>query len=444
MRPWLGVLLTWPALALAGDHEADWMREWPLALDEGRAAYQLELTPAIYRSIQASDLSDLQVFDARGAAVPTLVRPAETEAAAAGDPQAVPWFPLPVPEAPAGRWELIGETDAQGRLQRIETRGLEAPSEARQGGAALVDLSDVEGPVMALELAWDAAALPVDSAYRVEASDDLERWRTVLPRGRLLELTHQGERIVRRRLPLGGISASYLRLRPVAGEPAVTLTGIGVVPAPERPEAPREWRVLSGERQADGSLHYRLEGRFPVDVVDVEWVGTGHWTLWSREGEEDAWRRRTGPWVGYRLDDAAGELRSPPQPLPGPVRDRGWRLIAGQAMTGEPPRLRLGYRPERVVFLAQGEPPYRLAAGSARARREEAPVDPVLASLRDRHGKAWRPSPASAGEVRELAGDQALRPERDWTTWLLWAVLVGGAALVAGLALTLLRRTPGS
>ncbi|MDN3521318.1 DUF3999 domain-containing protein [Halomonas ramblicola] len=445
MKRWSGVWLAWAwsALALAGDHEADWVREWPLALEEGRAAYRLELTPALYRSIQAPDLGDLQVFDARGAAVPTRVGPAEIEAVEVAEPRAVPWFPLPVPEAPEARWELIGETDAQGRLYRVETRGGEAPAGERQAGAALVDLSDLAAPVVALELAWDAAASPVDSSYRVEASDDLERWRTVQSRGRLLDLAHQGERIVRRRLSLGGVSATYLRLRPLPGEPAVPLTGIGAVPAPERPVAPREWRVLEGRRQADGSFHYRLDGRFPVDLADIEGTGTASWTLRSREDEEDAWRRRASPWIGYRLDDAAGVLRSPPQPLRGPVRDRDWRLTAAQALTGEPPRLRLGYRPERLVFLAQGEVPFRLAAGSLRARRQEAPVAPVLASLRERHGDAWRPSPATLGEARELAGKGALRPERDWTTWLLWAVLVGGAALVAGLALRLLRRAPG-
>src|SRR5690606_2955324 len=42
------------------------------------------------------------------------------------------------------------------------------------------------------------------------------------------------------------------------------------------------------------------------------------------------------------------------------------------------PVLRLGYRSEVLVFLAQGQPPYTLAAGSARRRRGEAPIKPLL------------------------------------------------------------------
>jgi zinc transporter ZupT len=34
----------------------------------------------------------------------------------------------------------------------------------------------------------------------------------------------------------------------------------------------------------------------------------------------------------------------------------------------------------------------------------------------------------------------AATPARDWKTWLLWAVLVGAAALIGGLALSLLRK----
>jgi cytochrome c-type biogenesis protein CcmH/NrfF len=41
-----------------------------------------------------------------------------------------------------------------------------------------------------------------------------------------------------------------------------------------------------------------------------------------------------------------------------------------------------------------------------------------------------------------LQGEHALTPAApppDWKTWLLWAVLVGAAALIGGLALSLLR-----
>jgi hypothetical protein len=69
----------------------------------------------------------------------------------------------------------------------------------------------------------------------------------------------------------------------------------------------------------------------------------------------------------------------------------------------------------------------------------------ALAPLRAKFGEDWQPPLASLGPRQTLQGDRALvaRPSeailRDWRTWLLWAVLVGAAALIGGLALKLLR-----
>jgi Protein of unknown function (DUF3999) len=109
------------------------------------------------------------------------------------------------------------------------------------------------------------------------------------------------------------------------------------------------------------------------------------------------------------------------------------------------PVLSVAYLPDRFVFLAQGDGPYRLVAGSARVRRGDYPIDAALASLRVSAGNDWQPPLAALGARATLQGDSALvapppaEPQRDWKSWLLWAVLIGAAALVGGLALSLLR-----
>ena len=103
------------------------------------------------------------------------------------------------------------------------------------------------------------------------------------------------------------------------------------------------------------------------------------------------------------------------------------------------PTLRLGYRPETVVFLAQGPAPYRLVAGSARVQHQASSLPQLLAVLRDRHGPEWEPARAKLGEAKPLAGAAALTPTRDWKTWMLWGVLGLGVLLVASLALAVLR-----
>ena len=107
------------------------------------------------------------------------------------------------------------------------------------------------------------------------------------------------------------------------------------------------------------------------------------------------------------------------------------------------PTLTLGYRPEVVVFLAQGSAPYALVAGSARAQRADAPLPQLVEALRAQRGASWQPATATLGEGVALAGEQALVPapvERDWKAWLLWALLIGGALIVAGFAFSLLKK----
>ncbi|MDQ3205054.1 MAG: DUF3999 domain-containing protein, partial [Pseudomonadota bacterium] len=57
----------------------------------------------------------------------------------------------------------------------------------------------------------------------------------------------------------------------------------------------------------------------------------------------------------------------------------------------------------------------------------------------DQDRAGWQPAQAYLGPPRVLAGPSALEAGRDWTQWLLWAVLALGAVVVGGLALSLLR-----
>lgn len=96
------------------------------------------------------------------------------------------------------------------------------------------------------------------------------------------------------------------------------------------------------------------------------------------------------------------------------------------------------------MFLAQGAAPYSLAAGSVRATRREAPLQPMVDAMREQRGAAWQPASAKLGPPQDLAGAAALAPQRDWKRWLLWGVLVLGALVVAGFAASLLRKPAGA
>lgn len=448
----IAMLMLVPALAVATQVAGDYARQWPLVLQaQDAGAYRVVLDREVYRSATLPSLRDIDVRNSTGAAVPAALFSPEQPLARASRQRALPWFPLPRDQATPGRdITLISERDADGSLRRVEAHVGQSGSTAAESpaNAWLVDASKVDAQIAALNLDWPAQAAALDVAYQVEGSDNLRDWRILQSRVQLLDLTRGGQRLQQRRIPLDG-QANYLRLSPLQPGAALPLAGVTAELAAPAVAETWQWEALRGREVVEGGrTHYRfsLDGRFPIARADValDANAAGEWTLESRDSDDGQWQRRAGPWVAFQVDAGDGDERSAEQPLAGIVRDRQWRLSSRTPVNG-PPVLRLGYQPEVMVFLAQGQPPFALVAGSARARRADAPLPHLVDAMRARRGSLWQPATATLGAAAVLAGEQALQPappQRDWKSWLLWGLLVLGAAVVAGFAASLLRKPP--
>jgi hypothetical protein len=437
-----------PLVALAAVRD-DYARQWPLIVpNDSAGAYRVALDREVYHSAQLVSLRDVDVVNADGASVPSALFAAEQPLAQAPRYIDLPWFPLPAGKAAQAQdIAVISERDPDGSVRRVETRVSGQTSEAAPTtNAWLVDASHVREGIVALVVAWPAADHAIDTVYRVEGSDDLREWRVLQSQASLLDLMRDGQHLQQLRIPFDG-TAKYLRLLPATNDAAaLVLTGVRAELAPTVTALPWLWESLPGhERSEQGSTYYtyKLDGRFPIERADVVRPGNSasEWTLQSRDTDDAPWQTRAGPWVAYQVGATQAD-RSAAQALGGAIRDRQWRL-SSRVPAGGVPILRLGYRPEVIVFVAQGRGPYAVVAGSARATRAEAPVPQLIDALRARHGSDWQPASATLGAPNMLAGDAALTPaplQRDWKAWLLWSILIGGALVVAGLAVSLLRK----
>ena len=429
--------------AVAADDGA-FVAQWPLTLPSGDSgAYQVELDAEVYATTVSPTLRDVVIVNGDGRQVPALLQAAPTPAARKTT-QALAWFPLPANAARAGSdIAAISELDPDGRLRRIQWQP--ASSDAPPA-ALLVDASAATVPLQALVLDWGVADAAFERTMRVEASDDLRDWQPVSARGRLLDLRRGDARLVERQVTFDApVRTRYLRLSPGAGAGAMPAVVSLVGETRMSADAPTlAWRDLqaTGAADADGGFVYRLDARLPVTHVDIGFEGnaTARWTLSVRESDDAPWRTLTSDWLVYRVGaDAAS--RTPPLALDTTLRARQWRLKPDSSHAGAAPTLRLGWQPERLVFVAEGAPPFSLRAGSATGVRGDAPVAPLLADLRARNGGNWQPAAAMLGARADLAGVAALddTPPRDWGTWLLWGVLLLGVLLIGGFALSLLR-----
>lgn len=442
---WLPLL---PSMALAAD---DFARQWPLQLSRADAgAYRVPLDASVYTAAHWPDLRDVRVVDADGVLVASAVQAAAELGATPAQRVELPWFVVPAsPATASGDLSVVVQRGADGRLSIRNALGAGAGDGADP--VWLVDLGAQAPQLRALRVEWADPAATVDVGYRLEASSDLRSWQVIDPQVRLLQSSNQGRVLRQDRIALA-TSQRYLRLVPLQrhGAPALRrlLGELGT-----RAEAGDwQWQDLRADAAGDPrkGFIYTLRGRFPVQRIDVAMPAntTATWQLASREAPagkdpaRDGWRVHAGRWNTWSLSEAGQLQRSPPLSLDSTVMDRQWRLLAQGAAVSEAPVLRLGYRPGSVVFLAQGKPPYALVAGSAAEVAASAPLAPLLAGLRERHGPQWQPAAAALGQGTERTGESAYQPAvppRDWKRALLWVVLVVGALVVAGFALALLR-----
>jgi hypothetical protein len=278
------------------------------------------------------------------------------------------------------------------------------------------DLSAIQGRVEALEFALRPDA-QVDAAFRVDASEDLQQWRTITPRAQVLSLQQEGRRLARTDVALEQASR-YLRLMPLDAAPALPILRVDARIASPLKDAPWQWQALhtaSSVADAKG-FEFDLAGPFPIERVDVASSGNAaiEWRVESRADDGTPWIVRAGPWIAYRVSDKAGAAASAPVEIfGGAVRDRYWRLTAQSGRPTESPTLRLGYRPEVVVFLAQGKPPYALVAGSARARRVDAPLVNLVEAMQQQRGDTWRPAAATLAAGTAARGRCRTRTAHD-------------------------------
>jgi hypothetical protein len=445
---------------------------WTIQTQGSNAAWQVELTPEVYAAVTTADLRDVAVINAAGEAVPSARAPAPPNRIAwTIEPVFVPQFLLPATRGTATDGDAIRlqiERGADGRLRRVDAN-VGAPGAGRPAGDTrfdlLLDASSVHVPLSAVHLGWKSDG-DVTAEFAIDGSDDLQQWRSLVTRATVLELSRDGYALSRQDIVLNGARAAYLRLRRLDDGPALERLSAELRSNSVSNEyaTARQWltattlgpdrrRLSPAFGRADGSQvvawRYRLPAPLSIDALRLELAddnSLARVVVLSRQGvgEDDpaAWLQRANL-VAFRLRQDDSVIGNDEMPAAAAARAGDWRIESATPLD-HAPQLSVGYQPDRFVFLAQGAGPYRLVAGSATARRGDYPVDAALASLRASRGKDWQPILAALGPRAMLAGESVLvakTPERtiDWKTWLLWAVLIGAAALIAGLALSLLR-----
>jgi hypothetical protein len=436
------LLLLYP-MAASAVQPADYARGLTLQAD-GQPLQELAVPDEAYAGVLRGDLGDLRVFNAAGIAVPHALC-----AAAPAEPQRET-LPLPV-------FTLQGAAGAGEGGLRVDVRTADgagvqvsgAPAgEAARSQAYILDLRTLRHPAQALRLDWRSDDGASELPLRILAGDDLDRWDTLVPRTTLLR-SRDGA-MERGRVPLPAGRHAYLRLeRAGAGAPLQVLRAWAETEAAAPVRGLLRFDALPLPAEKAAVLRFDARRHAPVDHAWVP-LPAANMSLQVRlssravaPAEQDApWQAR---WSGEinsvtRAGAAAAALRFPP------TTDRYWRLeITGGAETlgAAQPQLQLGYVPARLRFLAQGEGPYTLAFGSARAEPSTPSCEALLSDQDEAERQRLSGTATALAPAIALGGAEMLMPAPKPTPLrlvLLWATLGIGALLLLAMSLSLLRR----
>jgi hypothetical protein len=433
----------WAAASIAGaEAPADFAQRQPLATSADKAFQRIELPDSVYDGAGRPDLGDLRVFNADGGLVAYAFVPRPAPVVSGAPRRTLALFPLTVdttrPET--GDLSINVRRDAAGTTVDVRSRDGTPVTGTRVVGY-LIDAGANEAPLVALVLPLPPGAT-VNARLRIDASDDLDRWRTVVADAPLLSLEFNGRRLTRDRIELPPLQARYLRITWLAAA-GPELTAVEGAVGDRIVERPRRVRKAPGT--ADGEAFvFDLGAALPVDRLTLELpeVNTVAPIVWeARMNVQDKWRY-VGAAVAYRLRGDAGETVDAGYALAATtiryVRARIDPKAGGVGAT--PPTLAAGWYPQEIVFAARGNDPFELAYGS----RTAAPVALSIVTLVPGY-VSGKPLPDNVGTATLSATPSAvnraaLREPLDIKRWLLWGTLVAASLLLGYMALRLSRQ----
>jgi hypothetical protein len=450
VRALLAIVLAAGASAAAGEPVPDdFAFGCPVIAAEPAAGYRVALPIEVYRNSVRADLGDLRVFNAKGEVVPYALRRPRLDSVQKMTPRTLPLFPLT--GTANASLDAIRVTIESGRgAVNVETQGAGGKQPAIV--SYIVDARSIERPLAALAFEWPADAAEFAGRLRVEATDNLSDWRTVLAGAAVANLGTQADRLVERRVEFTPLKAKYWRLTWVDGQAPFRLTSVQAEPSENVVELARESLTLPAatDAQQPGEFTFDSNAQLPVDRVKLELPEVNSIV----QAEISSRAAATVPWHYvarrgfYRLNGRGGEIASGWVSVPY-NGDRYWQVKIDSKTGGlgsQPPKLTLGWIPHELMFIARGAGPFQVVYGSVDAQPAEAAVESILPAIAtpDAGTALVKIATATLGPEVTLGGAarrQAPPSPYPWKTIVLWSALGLGVLVLGFMAARLSRET---
>jgi hypothetical protein len=424
----------------------------PLALDGDHAFYRVELPAPVYSGSARTDMGDLRVFNADDAIVPYAYVPHPAPAHERRPALALPLFPL---FAERDRSDVSGLSlnitrNPSGTIVSVTTQDSPAAAPEPKLIGYLIDATLLQEPLSALTIVWRENTQGFTTKVRVEASEDLDRWRTVATDAPLLDLQYAGRKLTRNRVELSPVQPKYLRLSWPTSAPPLVLSAVQAELGERVVEPAHEWITATGTAVSgnDNEYEFDLGGAYPIDRIAIDLPEINAVVpaeLLARATREQPWRP-VASLIAYRLRQDSGEITADPTPVSA-AGMRYWLLRIDPKSGGfgrGQPQLRTGWAKQEIVFAARGAGPFVIAYGNPNVGSSALPITTLVPGYQTAKDPLAAAGTARPEASTALGGKAQLRPALDVRRATLWGVLILGVLVLAWMAWRLSKQMQSS
>lgn len=421
-----------------------------ITVEGTQALFSFPMPMEAYRRLTRSDAGDMRIFNGAGEMVPYTLRQQQMRTSALTRLK-LPYFPIYTQgDQLSDEIELRVIRSTEGKITEIKTHEVTSQQERRLA-AYIIDASAVKKSLHSLILDWRAPPAGFMGNLEVSGSHDLNQWHSLAADVSIAEMTFAGHQLKKNSIDLNAETYRYLRVSWPSSQDIPAFNAITAAVMQES-MAPRQWGSFSALTATEKKGEYlfsvppglkadRLRVEIPTDnrVLQVE--------VLSRVKTDQSWQHRHQSLL-YHLDSGAGGiLKNTEMELnTAGVIGAQWLLRFNQESAvalsrSTPPAISLGWIPEQVVFVAQGQGPFLLAYGASDVMPAASTLDNLLNLFPLKNAKE-NIKKAQLGMETALGGNIKLMPHQEvaWKKWILWGVLIAGVLLLAWMSRRLLRQ----
>jgi hypothetical protein len=441
------LLIPLTSAAQSGDRSADSPElasyAWGFPIEAGDSAsfYSVDLPLEVNQSVTDPELRDAGVYNANGVPVPRMFEQVGDDRELVERSNPLPTLPLfETAENRNDENRLLIEREGDSTRFRFDLEDLLAPDENQQLIAYIVDTRQTDDNAVALDLVWATMEPGFMGRVMVEGGNNLQEWSPV-GSAVVAYLREDASSIEQRRIRLRRGDFDFLRIHWEGLPENWRLSQVMGVYVDGAAEAVRNHVTLESTSvdPDDGGRIFSLGGPPSVDQVRVL-LPVPNTIISARVSY---WLDSRDHWVEAGHDSYHHIIRNNNAVMSDALtinkaRTSKFKVVITQGPADVAMQLEVGWRPDRLLFLAQGQPPFTLATGSADDAVNRFPQhriygDRSIATLAEKNGGVIT---ANLGPRYPLGGPERLVETREinWRTIVLWIALVMGVLFVGFMA----------